>query len=334
MKYMKVQDKQIKMFLCKLLIFFAVFLISCENQSTLYLKEYGTLLWINSSHSEAAIKEAVGKTLENASIITAQVSWRPEDSTHFHNASWYFSLAKDHGKSLMISVDWQENERQGTRGGWRFTDKEVQYAFNKDMIQLVKNYNPNYLNLGVEVNYYALTNPSDFKVFVHFYNDLKKSLKELAPNLKIGLSYQLELLWGVHSKWSNKKTLETLNAVVENLDFLGVSTYPDVNKNSRIDIGSSLNFLDSLSLTYNVPIGIAETGVSSSNYIESAREEYIDLLYNKASALDFSFLIWGAMLDPSLGLSWKDSIGLMTTDGQQKVELDLWIKKNNLQSQF
>ena len=42
--------------------------------------------------------------------------------------------------------------------------------------------------------------------------------------MEVGLSFQLELLYGIHKNWEPNNTLGALEAVVQNLDFIGVSS--------------------------------------------------------------------------------------------------------------
>ena len=101
---MQMQNRLVQIFnLYKfvILILLVSILSSCSKSEDFYFKEGGSLLWINGQHEDMAIKNAVQHTLENSSIIIAQVNWSPHDSSFFDNVAWYFSLAKDHGKSFM-----------------------------------------------------------------------------------------------------------------------------------------------------------------------------------------------------------------------------------------
>ncbi len=302
---------------------------SCSEPSDWYFKEGGSLLWINGQHKDSAIKSAVQHTLENSSIIIAQVPWSPDDSIYFDNINWYFSLAKKHGKNFMIAIDWQKVDRSGTKGGWNFADKETANLFKKDMIRLLNTYNPNYMNLGVEVNYYALTSTEGFRAFASIFRELKKELKQLKPELKVGLSYQLELLYGHHDGWNEYNTLTTLDNLLGDIDYLGISTYPNiVSEHKQSDVLFSTKYLDTIRRKYSLPIGISETAVSSKLYNEEQRKTYVNTIFQKASDLNFKFVIWGSMIDMANGNKWSDEIGLMSNNGQPKKEFRLWQQEN------
>jgi hypothetical protein len=311
-------------------ILFVTVLLSCSLSDKWYFKEGGTLLWINGKHEDSVIKKAVQHTLESSSIIVAQVPWKPNDSSLLVNTAWYSSLAKSHGKSFMISIDWQKLDRTGTNGDWTFINEQTRSLFKRDMIRLLNDYNPDYMNLGVEVNYYALMSTEGFSAFASIFRDLKKELKLLKPDIKVGLSYQLELLYGHHSDWNESNTLETLDNLLGDIDYLGISTYPNmVSKNKQSDILFSLQYLDSIANKYKIPVGISETAVSSAIYNNRDRKQYIESIFQKSHDLDFKFIIWGSMIDAADQNTWTDNIGLLHKDGTPKKEFSLW-KENSL----
>ncbi|NVO20250.1 MAG: hypothetical protein HXX13_11145 [Bacteroidetes bacterium] len=312
-----------------LIIIAVLCLYSCKGyRNQWYFAEAGSLLWVNESHSDESIKNAVREVLENSSIIVAQVSWSPTDSVFYQNTAWYYTLAKNNDKAFMLNIDWLDNDRSGTRGGWSFENEQVRQKFKYDIKKLVSNYSPNYLTLGIEVNYYALTTPKGYKKFIGTFNELKASLSEQNPKLKIGLSFQLDLLYGVHSGWEPNNSLNALNAVVENLDYIGVSMYPDMQILNKTASLYSTNFLDSLSFIYKKPIGISETGISTIKFNDKQRADYITEIYQKFQDLNLKFIIWGSIIDDPRTKNWHDKIGLLYSDGTPKPEFKIWKTEN------
>ena len=325
---MQTQNKLFKiltMRVCVSLCLISSIFLSCSLSNNWHFKEVGTLLWVDSNHKDMAVKSAIQYTLEHSSIIVAQIPWSPNDSVFFKNTAWYFSLAKDHGKNFMIAIDWQENDRTGTKGGWSFADRETAILFKKDMLKLVETYNPDYINLGVEVNYYALTSSNGFKAFASMFRELKQEIKELKPGLKIGLSYQLELLYGHHNNWDQSKTFITLDNLLGDIDYLGISTYPNmVSEIKRAEVLFSIKYIDSLSNAYSLPIGISETAVSSKLYNKEQRNTYVKNIFQKVNELDLKFVIWGSMIDGAADNFWSDKMGLLNADGEPKNEFSFW----------
>lgn len=300
---------------------------SCSSTpEKIFFEEAGTLLWINSSLEDSAIKEAVRQTVENSSLIVAQVSWSPSNEDFENNIEWYHKLASDHGKSFMINLDWQENNRTGMRGGATFENHLVREQFLNDILNIASKYNPDYLTLGIEVNYYALTSTKGYEQFIQLFNKIKKSIKTNHPNIKVGLSFQLELLYGIHTEWNEENTIQALDAIVENLDYIGISTYPNFSRSLNGNSFYSLDYIDSISSSYNKPTGILETGISEKKYDVLERKKYIDLVFQKYEGLNLKFLIWGSMIDGNENLSWENEIGLLNFDGSKKPEFDTWQK--------
>lgn len=313
-----------------ILIILGSLVFSCSiSDNNWYFKEGGTLLWIDGRHEDKAIKSAIHHTLEHSSIIVAQISWSPNDTSFFKNTAWYSSLAKDHGKTFMIAIDWQKVDRSGTKGAWSFEDAKIAHLFKKDMLKLIEIYDPDFINLGVEVNYYAMTSSEGFRAFAPLFRTLKKEIKQLNPKLKVGLSYQLELLFGHHAGWNESQTLVTLDNLLGDLDFLGISTYPNmVSKKKHSDVSFSTNYLDSISQTYALPMGISETAVSSKLYDPDQRKIYVKSVFEKANNLDFKFVIWGSIIDAVQDDSWSNKIGLLDKEGLPKKEFDIWRNEN------
>jgi len=307
----------------------SIILVSCNNKSDrFYFKEVGTLLWVNETMSDSLVKLVVKETLENSSIVVSQISWSPTDSLFTKNAEWYHSLAIESGKSFMLNIDWLKNDRSGIRGDIGFDNDKIKSKFIKDIINLVDLYNPNYLTLGVEVNYYALTSPTGYIAFIELFNKLKSDINKKFPKTKIGLSFQLELIYGIHKDWQKNKTLEPLYAVVENLDYIGISTYPDISIPNQKNPLFSVNYLDSLASEFNEPIGITETGISSINFNLNQRVCYTKTIFKKAENLNFNFVIWGSIIDDINQFGWKNTFGLINSKGVHKPEFDIW-KQNN-----
>jgi hypothetical protein len=302
---------------------------SCAASDDRYFKDGGALIWIKGPFEDSVIKSTVKHTIENSSIIIAQVAWSPSDSSFFENTSWYFSLAKEHGKKFMIAIDWQNIDRSGTIGDWSFVNNETASLFKRDMLRLLHTYNPDFMNLGVEINYYALTSPEGFVAFAKVFREIKEELKHLKPDLKIGLSYQLELLYGHHIGWNETRTLAPLDNLIGDIDYLGISTYPNmVSAENQSDLLFSTKYLDSINNKYNLPIGISETAVSGMLFNEKQREMYVNAIFQKARDLNLKFVVWGSMVDAFRDSIWSDKIGLLNKDGQPKKEFRIWQKEN------
>lgn len=297
-----------------------------ENKEIWHLKEKGELLWVDDRYSDTIIKKAVKQNLETSSLIIAQITWSPDQKKYFNNTKWYKDLAQNHNKRLMIALDWQSKNREGENGKWSFNNAETSKQFAENVLELVNTYKPDYINLGVEANYYALTSGVGFEKFCKVYREVRSSIKKASPDTKVGLSYQLELLYGHHIDWKKDKTLETIDNLLGDLDFIGLSTYPNISDEKLFN---SLNYIDSLKARYVKPIGVSETSISSSIYRLADREKYMSVLFSKAQKTDLKFVIWGSTIDDVNNSSWRDNLGLLDKNGTPKSEFQIW-KSNNL----
>lgn len=295
---------------------------SCKKRSTQVLAEKGCLLWVDGYMEDSVVKKAVHETIVNSTVIVAQIPWEVNSRKHLENISWYASLANEHHKPLMINIDWQLNDRTGVRGNWKFSDSEVASQFRDDMLTIIQKYKPKYLTLGVEVNYYALINPNDYRVFVNEFNLLKDQIKQINSFTAVGLSFQLDLLYGNHKSWQQNKSIQTLEAIVENLDFIGLSLYPKYKVIKEGESFSGISYVDSIGKTFDVPYGILETGVAFEDSIKRIR--FFNELKEISENNDLQFLIYGSMIDNSKDSSWENNIGLLSSNGEPKVGYDIW----------
>jgi len=296
-------------------------LFSCSKERK--PMEFGTLLWVNDSMSDSLIRSVVSDCFDNTSMIVCQITWAPNDTSFFKNVEWYKKLANDGEKLFMLNLDWQNLNRTGTSGNWNFGSDNTDLIFYNDVLLLADTYRPNYISLGVEVNYYALTNPNGFKSFVDTFNKLKADLKIRHSDMHIGVTFQLELLFGTHRGWSHTKCTEPLTSLQENLDFIGISTYPDVFE-SNLDGVKNSNYLDSLKLLSNKPFGISETGISSMAFNNSERCSYVKTIFRKAQNNEFNFFVWGSLIDSEPIGDWRSQIGLLDHSGNKKDEFEVW----------
>jgi len=302
------------------LVFIFIFLLgSCSNERK--PMEFGTLLWVDKCMPDSLVRRAVKDCYDNTTMIVCQISWAPNDTSFLKNVEWYRNLATEGNKTFMLNIDWQNLNRTGSNGGWNFGKDSADLIFYNDVVQLADTYKPKYIALGVEVNYYALTNPDGFKSFVGTFNKLKATLKSKDKDMRIGVT--LELLFGTHRGWSLTKCTEPLTSLQENLDFIGISTYPDVFKPNS-EWNRSTDYLDSLELLTHKPIGITETGVSSRVFSNSERIYYVKSVINKAREKEFDFLVWGSLIDCQPKSDWRSAIGLIDIYGNYKDEFEVW----------
>jgi hypothetical protein len=307
-------------------ILLSCIVLSCNDNHKPDQPLVGSLVWLDESYSDSVIKNTLTEFLNHSNLITAQISWSPYDSKWHTDLEWYSKLAEQHNRVLMINIDWMDNNRTQTRGGWSFNNDTVKAKFIKDVIELNDVCKPSILNLAVEANYYALHDSNGYKEFINIYNFLKPQLKENNPQVSIGLTFQVELLLGTHKNWGQIACLEPLDAVIKNIDCIGLSTYPDISTSQMSD------YFDELSgfvATLDTRVAIAETGIKNSSHKKEERLQFIKDIYELSTKNDFKYINWVSLIDKQDTVDWSYDVGLIDHQGIVKPDFELWSTLND-----
>lgn len=266
-----------------------------------------------------------------------QVSKQTADSTRLENA-----LLEQYGLRLFYAIDPTDGVVQRSRlanlppeidpqAG--FNDERVREAFIAYAAYVAKNYKPEYLALGLEVNMTYERAPEQFEAFVSLYNEAYTVVKGNSPKTKVFPTFQLEDLEGtfgdVHPpRW------ELIERFRGRMDLLAISTYPFLGEvKSAADIRQ--DYYSQLKQHWDGEIIISETGYASAPVegrvtvgTESDQQAYLQRLLEEANALDFRLVVWFAALDPAFASSGATSvfkdIGLRKSDGSNKAAWTTW----------
>lgn len=214
-----------------------------------------------------------------------------------------------------------------------FTDKGVREAFVAYAAYVAKNYKPDYLALGLEVNMTFERAPEQFAAYETLYREAYATVKANNPKTKVFPTFQLEDLEGtfgeVHSpRW------ELIDRFRGEMDALAISTYPFLTAlRSASDIRT--DYYSQIKQHFDGEILISETGFPSAPVegqanvgTEEDQQAYLSRILSEANQLGFSAVIWFAALDPSFASSgasavFKD-IGLRHSDGSNKLAWTTW----------
>jgi len=287
--------------------------------------QMGTIYWPPLNFSDTTIKRGIGFTLESSDILTAQIPWSPLDNQFIKKVEWISSLSQKHNRNLIINIDWMSDDRKGLRdSGWNFRDQITKVLFSKLAIEICSLYHPKYLNLGVEVNFYAFQNAADFKAFVDLYNYTKKLVNDSFPNVKVAVSFQLELLFGLYNNWGKKSSLEVFKAFGNNLDIIAISTYPHSNTDG---FSNQENLSEILQLS-DKPIGIFETSVPTNINNEKKQKKYLnELLMFLQNTNRCEVVIWTSTADTESHKEsnhWPGHLGLLDYNLKPKESWSVW----------
>lgn len=274
--------------------------------------QYSSLFWGDCNHSSQFYNNLMDDLLEISDMITAQIPVYQIDSASIF---WYGKLAYDHNKLLALNIDFQ-NENRTRSITKQFQDTTFTKELKHKILQSCKIYNPSYLNLGVESNYYAIYSAEDYPYFIQFYNDTYSLLRKNGFKGHIGLSFQVDLLFGNHKGFNNDSIIAPLDAVAENLDFIGLSYYSHF---SKLPIPIS-EYIEYLGQHYdNKFLGISEIGIEETSPIYDTNIHYLTH-YNH----NLKFITWGRFVDCPDDSRWYSQLGLLDKTGKEKYECTIY----------
>jgi hypothetical protein len=214
-----------------------------------------------------------------------------------------------------------------------FANRDLREAFIAYTTYVVKNYEPDYLALGVEVNMLYERKPAQFEAFVSLYKEAYRIVKETRPETKVFPTFQLEDLEGTFDE-IHPPHWEVLDYFRDSMDVLAISTYPflgDVTSASEI----REDYYSQLRTHFDGEIMIAETAYPSAPVegesaigTEEDQAAYLMRLLQDAEANGFSAVVWLAALDPSFARGGAaavfSDIGLRASDGSNKIAWGRW----------
>lgn len=265
------------------------------------------------------------------------VSKQTADSTRLETA-----LLKQYGLALVYAIDPTDGVVQRSRLAnlppsvdpqQGFKNEDVREAFIAYAAYVAKNYQPEYMALGVEVNMTYERAPEQFDAYLQAYAEAYDVVKGNSPKTKVFPTFQLEDLEGtfgdVHPpRW------ELLDKFHGRMDVLAISTYPFLGEaKSAADIRP--DYYSQLKDHWPGEIIISETGYASAPVegrvtvgTEADQKAYLDRLLDESNRLGFSLVVWFAALDPAFAGSGATSvfkdIGLRKSDGSNKLAWATW----------
>ncbi|MGI8927485.1 MAG: hypothetical protein ACR2HN_12690 [Tepidiformaceae bacterium] len=214
-----------------------------------------------------------------------------------------------------------------------FRDPDLRNAFVAYTAYVAKNYRPEYLALGVEINMLYERSRQQFEAFVSLYEEAYAVAKAASPKTKVFPTFQLEDLEGRYGT-IHPPHWEVLDSFRGKMDVLAISTYPYL-----ADVSSSADlpeeYYRQLRSHFDGEIIISEAGYASAPVeggvnvgTEEDQQAYLEKLLRAAEASGFGLVVWFAALDPAFAregaaAAFKD-IGLRKSDGSNKLGWATW----------
>jgi hypothetical protein len=111
--------------------------------------------------------------------------------------------------------------------GVSFDDPEVRRAFVAAAEELAK-FEPPYLCLGTEINFFALNGAKAYVGFAAAYKEAYRAVKKISPSTKVYVSFQYEFLRLLDHKEPDKldEHRKLIDVFRPELDLVAITTYP------------------------------------------------------------------------------------------------------------
>ena len=264
------------------------------------------------------------------------------------NMRAYLALSPLNGARDALADYWGTAPNQPLPSPWDsrdFDDPEVITAYTNFAADLIRRFDPDYFNLGIEVSELAINDAARFDRLVTFTGEVAAALRAQFPGLQLMISVAL--------KSPGSAAAATINAelprIIEYVDVVGVSIYPYVFFD-HADKGDPANLpADWLSqieaIADGKPVAIAETGWAAERLTipefgvdvpsdNAAQNAYLGALFDSAETLDARFIVWfalvdfdalwsGALQEDPVARIWRDT-GLYDENLNPRPALDTW----------
>lgn len=274
---------------------------------------------------ESVLQRDLGPLLRHTEIVHVQIPWCPGVGPI--QAEWMSTVARASQKDLAISIDWLADSRQRVRCGrverWTFADSSSAASFETTMARLAHRYQPEYLLLGVEVDFYAVAAPEDFSHFLRAYRRTRDRIEQAAPRTRTGVSIQYEHALGIAS--GSATLVDDMVAAFEDMsDFLGLSVYPFVTGKAPEEV--DLAYFEPVS-ELSVPLAVFETGWPGADI---PQKTYVKHILKASDELKASLVLWTSLQDVEPGALrlgtplWADEIGFRDGLGNPKPAFEVW----------
>ena len=214
-----------------------------------------------------------------------------------------------------------------------FFNLDIRQAFVAYATYIARNYQPEYLALGAEVNMHRHRAPAQFEAFTTLYAEAYDSVKAASPDTKVFPTFQLEDLLGLLDD-IHEPQWEALEPFRGRMDVFAVTTYPYL---TEIPSATSLplNYYSQLNEHYIGEIVIAEAGYASDPVegrpvvgSETDQLQFLSFLVQNMDERGFDALIWFAALDPQFAAEGPDAVlkdaALRRGDGANKEAWTIW----------
>ncbi len=254
----------------------------------------------------------------------------------------YLAVTPINGRSSLAGY-WGEKEKMERPGVWKdkdFDDPDVIKAYTNYCRRMIREFHPDFMAYGIEVNILANSNPAAFEKFLVMVEQVYGTLKEENPKLPIFLTIQIEPFLQ-----NEEKQREAVKRLLPYTDYIAVSSYPFFYKADPKELPENW-FSQMADLAPEKPFAVAETGFPAEDLVlkkqnvrilgnERWQAEYVQFLFNKLNELNGEFIVWFCPVDYDLLWNkienyveewykiWRDT-GLFNGNVEARLSLEVW----------
>jgi len=202
-------------------------------------------------------------------------------------------------------------------------------AMRAAAVAIAREYRPQYLGLGVEINRYGEKSPAGFEDFVAWYAGTYDAVREASPDTVVFPILQLEYLRG-GGRLSGREHAEDWGLIDRFPgDAIGFTVYPFLDYASPADIPQ--DYITGIRQRTDKTVIVTETGWPSAPFAgidgsEEAQAAYAAWMIDQQRALGIPAALWLHPHDAKLpvGGGLFDTVSLKGNDGSPKPAFGTW----------
>lgn len=256
--------------------------------------------------------------------------------TKLEETNFVVLMARQRGLKVLLVVDPLRADRLALDdklpSGWgtNFSDPQVRQAYKNYAVRMAKDYQPDWLALGSEVNTYLDKHPADAVNWLSLYSETYDLVKAVSSRSRVTATIQFEK-WNGLADGRPAANLDgaVLNQFLPKLDVVAISTYPSVWFKTPADIPA--DYYSRLKKVTTKPIIIAESGwpsAGAASFHGSPENQaaFISRLPVLAKDLNLQVWIWWFLHDWD-GAGFADyfkTMGLNRSNGAAKPAWPAW----------
>jgi hypothetical protein len=211
------------------------------------------------------------------------------------------------GKSLILHVSpfdlkranaaeyWPNTTEVFVQERWRgrsFGDRDLEVAYLRFCLELIRQFRPRYVAYAVDVNYFAAERPEEWKSFVNFAREVYRGIKAQYPELPVFVTFD------ACSFWKDQEVQEKrIREILPYTDFLAVTAYPHLAGFGDVEKLPKDFFSRLAEIGAPKAFAVADTGfpnpLRGNNTIDKdSQKRYLEFVLQESHKLRAKFVVW------------------------------------------